>query len=92
MGVEFAALFVIIQPCYLWRETSVKRALCVQFQLTLSVIGNVIFLRDSGNRRCELLVVIVRRDHLIQNAFHPLLLLSLLGDRHMYCGITSLMR
>jgi len=58
----------------------------------LSAIVNVIFLRDSGNQRCELLVVIVRRDHLIQNAFHPLLLLSLVGDRHMHCGIISLMR
>jgi len=34
----------------------------------------------------------VRRDHLIQNAFHSLILLSLVGDRHMYCGITSLTR
>jgi len=34
------------------------------------------------------MVVIVCRDHLIQNAFHPLLLLSLVGDRQMHYGIT----
>ena len=46
--------------------------------------------RSPHIRRCELLVVIVCRDHLIQNAFHPLLLLSLVGDRQMHCGITFL--
>ena len=187
MGVELAALFVILQQCYLWREASVNRALCVQCQQTLSAICDVIFLRDSGNQRCELLVVScvmiilfktpstlssyyhsweittcivvshsyeitagivafislgiqplpirsysstrdlvkpgtdcwdrycfltarprrctsplnkylctfslsVRRDDLIQNACHPLLLLSIVGDRHMYCDMTSLMR
>jgi len=69
VGVEFTVLFVIFRQCYLWRETSVKRALCVQYQPTLSVICDVIFLRDSGNQRCEILVVILCRDHLIQNTF-----------------------
>jgi len=66
--------------------------LCVRCQPTLSAVGNTIFLRDSGNQRCELLAVIVRRDHLIPIAFHPLHLLYLVADRHMHCGIMSLMR
>ena len=67
VGMEFAALFV----CYLWREASVKRTLSVQCQPTVSAICDVIFLCDNGNDHCELLVVILCRDHLIQNAFHP---------------------
>ena len=37
-------------------------------------IGNIIFPRDSGKQRCDLLVVIVCRDCLIQTGFHPFLL------------------
>ena len=54
VGVGFAALFVIFGQCYLWREASVKCALCVQCQPTVSDICDVIFLRDSDNHRCEL--------------------------------------
>jgi len=54
VGVGFAALFVIFGQCYLWREASVKCALCVQCQPTVSAICDVIFLCDSDNHRCEL--------------------------------------
>jgi len=54
VGVGFAALFVIFGQCDLWWETSVKCALCVQCQPTVSAICEVILLRDSDNHRCEL--------------------------------------
>ena len=54
-------------------------------------IGNIIFQRDSGKQRCNLLVVIMCRDHLIQTGF-TLSCSKLVGDRHMHCGITSLVR
>jgi len=68
-------IYIYIRSCRQCQNAHYMLSVCVRCQLTLRAIGNIIFLRDSGNQRCELLAVIVRRDHLIQTAFHPLLLL-----------------
>ena len=89
VSVKRASCVIFRQGC-LWRESSVKRASCVQCQPTVSAVCDVIFLRDNGNDHCELLVVIMCCHHLIPNAFHPLLLVSLVEDCQMHCGITFL--
>jgi len=57
----------------------------------VAIIGNIIFPRDSGKQRCDLLVVIMCCDHLIQTGF-TLSCSKLVGDHHMHCGIRSLVR